>query len=63
MAIPTSASRPGGAGGVEHPSAEDEAWMYQALALAERGRGLVEPNPMVGCVLVRGGRELGRGTS
>lgn len=35
--------------------------MYQALALAEQGRGLVEPNPMVGCVLVRGGRELGRG--
>lgn len=35
--------------------------MYQALALAERGRGRVEPNPMVGCVLVRDGRELGRG--
>lgn len=35
--------------------------MYQALALAEYGRGLVEPNPMVGCVLVRDGRELGRG--
>jgi len=44
-----------------HPTAEDEAWMYQALALAERGRGLVEPNPMVGCVLVRNGCELGRG--
>lgn len=47
-----------GNGGV---SAEDEAWMFQALALAEQGRGLVEPNPMVGCVLVRDGRELGRG--
>jgi len=35
--------------------------MYQALALAEQGRGLVEPNPMVGCVLVRDGHELGRG--
>jgi len=35
--------------------------MYQALALAEMGRGRVEPNPMVGCVLVRDGRELGRG--
>lgn len=35
--------------------------MYQALALAERGRGLVEPNPMVGCLLVSEGRELGRG--
>lgn len=35
--------------------------MYQSLALAEQGRGMVEPNPMVGCVLVRGGKELGRG--
>jgi diaminohydroxyphosphoribosylaminopyrimidine deaminase/5-amino-6-(5-phosphoribosylamino)uracil reductase len=43
------------------PSAEDEAWMYQALALAERGRGRVEPNPMVGCVLVKDGLEIGRG--
>ncbi|MFN3167495.1 MAG: bifunctional diaminohydroxyphosphoribosylaminopyrimidine deaminase/5-amino-6-(5-phosphoribosylamino)uracil reductase RibD [Phycisphaeraceae bacterium] len=42
-------------------SAEDEAWMYQALALAERGRGWVEPNPMVGCVLVKDGHEIGRG--
>ena len=35
--------------------------MYQALAMAEQGRGLVEPNPMVGCVLVKDGHELGRG--
>ena len=35
--------------------------MFQALALAERGRGFVEPNPMVGCVLVKDGREIGRG--
>jgi diaminohydroxyphosphoribosylaminopyrimidine deaminase/5-amino-6-(5-phosphoribosylamino)uracil reductase len=35
--------------------------MYQALALAEQGRGWVEPNPMVGCVLVKNGHELGRG--
>lgn len=35
--------------------------MALALALAEQGRGWVEPNPMVGCVLVRDGRELGRG--
>lgn len=46
---------------MSYPRAEDEAWMFQALALAERGRGLVEPNPMVGCVLVRDGAELGRG--
>ena len=35
--------------------------MDQALALAKRGIGLVEPNPMVGCVLVRGGKEIGQG--
>ena len=27
--------------------------MRQALALAAQGQGAVEPNPMVGCVLVR----------
>jgi diaminohydroxyphosphoribosylaminopyrimidine deaminase / 5-amino-6-(5-phosphoribosylamino)uracil reductase len=36
-------------------------WMQRALALAARGRGSVEPNPMVGCVLVRGGRTVGKG--
>ena len=30
----------------------DEAFMDQALALAERGRGRTSPNPMVGAVLV-----------
>jgi diaminohydroxyphosphoribosylaminopyrimidine deaminase/5-amino-6-(5-phosphoribosylamino)uracil reductase len=35
--------------------------MGLALRLAERGRGRVEPNPLVGAVLVRGGREVGRG--
>jgi len=35
--------------------------MSTALACAEKGRGAVEPNPMVGAVIVRGGRELGRG--
>lgn len=59
--IPTPGISPVGRRGPAGPGAEDEAWMYQALALAERGRGLVEPNPMVGCVLVRDGRELGRG--
>ena len=31
----------------------DEYFMRQALALAIQGQGSVEPNPMVGCVLVR----------
>ncbi len=39
----------------------DEAWMRRALDLAERGRGHVEPNPLVGAVVVRDGRLLGEG--
>lgn len=39
----------------------DEQWMAQALALAERGRHTVSPNPLVGCVLVRGGEVVGQG--
>ncbi len=42
----------------------DEAdlyWMRRALAEAERGRGRVEPNPMVGAVVVREGRAVGVG--
>jgi diaminohydroxyphosphoribosylaminopyrimidine deaminase / 5-amino-6-(5-phosphoribosylamino)uracil reductase len=45
----------------ERFSAADERYMRQALALAMRGQGAVEPNPMVGCVLVRGGRVVGDG--
>jgi diaminohydroxyphosphoribosylaminopyrimidine deaminase/5-amino-6-(5-phosphoribosylamino)uracil reductase len=36
-------------------------WMQRALALAEHGRGAVEPNPLVGAVLVRDDTELGAG--
>ena len=35
--------------------------MHRALALARRGLGRVEPNPMVGCVIVRGARIIGEG--
>jgi diaminohydroxyphosphoribosylaminopyrimidine deaminase/5-amino-6-(5-phosphoribosylamino)uracil reductase len=35
--------------------------MGAALALASRGRGLSYPNPSVGCVIVNGGRVVGRG--
>ncbi len=31
----------------------DERWMRHALTLAERGRGAVEPNPLVGAVIAR----------
>ena len=40
---------------------EAEGWMTQALALAERGRGFVEPNPLVGAVVVKDGRVVGEG--
>ena len=39
----------------------DEAWMRRALELAERGRGWVEPNPLVGAVVVRDGQVVGEG--
>ena len=42
-------------------STSDLAWMNLALAEAERGRGAVEPNPMVGAVIVREGRVVGLG--
>lgn len=35
--------------------------MSHALALAARGLGRTWPNPAVGCVLLRGGRVIGRG--
>lgn len=36
-------------------------YLGEALALAARGRGSASPNPMVGAVVVRTGRVLGRG--
>ncbi len=36
-------------------------YMQRALRLAARGLGRVEPNPMVGCVIVRKGRVVGEG--
>src|SRR3954453_21840424 len=37
--------------------------MQAALALARRGLGTTWPNPSVGCVIVRDGRVVGRGTT
>ncbi len=39
----------------------DTQQMQRAIALARRGEGFVEPNPMVGCVLVRDGNVVGEG--
>ncbi|MBX7165165.1 MAG: bifunctional diaminohydroxyphosphoribosylaminopyrimidine deaminase/5-amino-6-(5-phosphoribosylamino)uracil reductase RibD [Pirellulales bacterium] len=42
--------------------ADLDAWhMRRALALAERGRGAVEPNPLVGCLIVHGAETIGEG--
>lgn len=39
----------------------DEAYLERAATLARGGWGHVAPNPMVGCVLVRGGHVVGEG--
>ena len=44
-----------------NPRRDDEFWMARALDLAERGRGETNPNPMVGCVVVKDGRAVGEG--
>jgi pyrimidine deaminase RibD-like protein len=40
---------------------DDEPHLRRAIRLATNGRGLVEPNPMVGCVIVKDGRVIGEG--
>jgi diaminohydroxyphosphoribosylaminopyrimidine deaminase/5-amino-6-(5-phosphoribosylamino)uracil reductase len=40
---------------------KEAAFMAEALDLAMRARGRVSPNPMVGAVLIRGGKVVGRG--
>lgn len=39
----------------------DVRWMRMALRLAEKGRGTVSPNPLVGAVIVKRGRVVGQG--
>ena len=41
--------------------ATDERLMRRALELAARGTGETNPNPLVGCVVARGGRIVGEG--
>lgn len=38
-----------------------DAWMQDAVELAQRGRGEVEPNPRVGCLLLKDGVVVARG--
>ena len=44
-----------------HDEQLDLQQMRRAIELAARGRGRVEPNPMVGCVIARGDRIVGQG--
>jgi diaminohydroxyphosphoribosylaminopyrimidine deaminase/5-amino-6-(5-phosphoribosylamino)uracil reductase len=44
------------------PPSEIDLWhMRRALELAVQGQGVVEPNPMVGCVIARGAEIIGEG--
>ena len=40
---------------------EDIEYMRRAIELAERGVGFTNPNPMVGAVIVKGGKVIGEG--
>ena len=39
----------------------DQSMMQRAISVAMRGRGSVEPNPSVGCVIVKDGQVIGEG--
>jgi diaminohydroxyphosphoribosylaminopyrimidine deaminase/5-amino-6-(5-phosphoribosylamino)uracil reductase len=43
------------------PSDDDQRHMLRALQLAEGGRGLTSPNPLVGAVVVKDGQVIGEG--
>ncbi len=40
---------------------DDSFYMKMAIDLAEKGRGFTSPNPMVGAVVVKGGKIVGKG--
>ena len=42
-------------------SKEDELYMRRAIELAKRGTGWVNPNPLVGAVIVKDDRIIGEG--
>jgi diaminohydroxyphosphoribosylaminopyrimidine deaminase/5-amino-6-(5-phosphoribosylamino)uracil reductase len=39
----------------------DEFFMSKAIILAEKGRGFVSPNPLVGAVVIKNGKIIGKG--
>lgn len=42
-------------------SVQDRIWMARAIQLADQGRFSTQPNPRVGCVIVRDGEMVGEG--
>jgi diaminohydroxyphosphoribosylaminopyrimidine deaminase/5-amino-6-(5-phosphoribosylamino)uracil reductase len=46
---------------VNAPSAQDLVHLERALELGRRGWGRVQPNPLVGCVIVKDGETIGEG--
>src|SRR5947209_4829916 len=50
-----------GPGRIARARIMDAEFMREALELARKGRGLASPNPMVGAVLERDGKVVGRG--
>ena len=40
-----------------------EEFMKSAIALAEKGRGFTNPNPLVGAVIVKNGKIIAEGTA
>jgi len=46
---------------MESQATQDTKYMQTALGLAKRGVGSVEPNPAVGCVIVKSDQVIGRG--
>jgi diaminohydroxyphosphoribosylaminopyrimidine deaminase / 5-amino-6-(5-phosphoribosylamino)uracil reductase len=42
-------------------NSQDEKFMASALKLAAKGIGSVEPNPAVGCIIVKAGQMIGKG--
>jgi diaminohydroxyphosphoribosylaminopyrimidine deaminase/5-amino-6-(5-phosphoribosylamino)uracil reductase len=57
----TAKRRPQRAAGRREAEAEAEVWMRRALDEAERGRGRTHPNPIVGAVVVKGGKLVSAG--
>lgn len=45
----------------ESKSQEDNYYMKKALELAKLGIGAVNPNPLVGCIIVKNGKIIGQG--